>query len=415
MRHRTATAVLVGCAVAFVAADARAQDWPQWLGPNRDAKATGFKAPKTWPKELTKKWTVKVGQGVATPALVGDRLYVFTQEGGDEVLRCLKTSDGSEVWKEKYRSAPLTGIAAGDFAGPRSSPAVADGKVVVLGGRGILTCFDAAKGTKLWSKDSLKGTPRFFASSSPILVNGLCIAQLGSEGKGNGGVVAYELDGGKEKWRWTLSGPAYASPSLLTLDGTKAVVVETENRIAALSVADGKLLWRVPFIVEPRTYNASTPLVHGQTIIYSGENRGTNAVKLEKKDGKLVGKELWNNDTAVKFNTPVLSKGLVFGLTPTNQLFCIDGEGKTTWTHSLGGAGGGFRGRGGYGAIVAAGPYLLVLLANGQLTVVEADAKAYRQVERYKVAEGNTYGFPVVSGNRVFVKDRNSVTLWTIE
>ena len=47
-----------------------AQDWPQWRGPNRDAKATGFQVPATWPKNLAKKWQVKVGDGVATPALV---------------------------------------------------------------------------------------------------------------------------------------------------------------------------------------------------------------------------------------------------------------------------------------------------------------------------------------------------------
>src|SRR2546425_7333246 len=61
---------------ATVAGNIWAQDWPQWRGPNRDAKATGFSAPKTWPKELTQKWKVTVGEGVATPALVGDKLYV---------------------------------------------------------------------------------------------------------------------------------------------------------------------------------------------------------------------------------------------------------------------------------------------------------------------------------------------------
>jgi hypothetical protein len=59
---------------------AGASDWPQWRGANRDAKVTGFVAPTTWPKELTKKWSIPVGDGVATPAMVGDRLYVFTRQ-----------------------------------------------------------------------------------------------------------------------------------------------------------------------------------------------------------------------------------------------------------------------------------------------------------------------------------------------
>ena len=83
---------------------APAADWPQWRGPNRDAKVTGFTAPAAWPKELTKKWSEKVGEGVATPALVGDKLYVFTRKGGDEVVSCRAAADGKEVWSDKYES-----------------------------------------------------------------------------------------------------------------------------------------------------------------------------------------------------------------------------------------------------------------------------------------------------------------------
>ncbi len=72
---------LVGCLALLEASGVFGQDWPQWRGPNRDAIATGFKAPQTWPKALTKKWKVTVGDGVATPALVGDKLYVFAPGG----------------------------------------------------------------------------------------------------------------------------------------------------------------------------------------------------------------------------------------------------------------------------------------------------------------------------------------------
>src|SRR3954451_13049468 len=77
-----------------------AQDWPQWRGQNRDGKAAGFTAPATWPKELTQKWKVSVGDGVATPALVGDKLYVFSRQEGNEVLRCMEASTGKEIWQE---------------------------------------------------------------------------------------------------------------------------------------------------------------------------------------------------------------------------------------------------------------------------------------------------------------------------
>src|SRR5579871_6764749 len=157
MRNATATrGLLLGSVLLLGTTTATAQDWPQWRGPNRDAHATGFKAPATWPKELTQKWKVTVGDGVATPALVGDRLYVFGRQSGSEVVRCLDAADGKELWQDKYETGGATGPAAG-FSGPRSSPAVADGKVVTLGVRGVLSCYDAASGKMLWRKDDYRG------------------------------------------------------------------------------------------------------------------------------------------------------------------------------------------------------------------------------------------------------------------
>ena len=409
MKTVTLQSVLVGC-LLFSATAVRAQDWPQWRGPNRDGRVTGFSAPKTWPKELTQKWKVAVGDGVATPALVGDKLYVFSRESGNEVIRCLSAETGKELWQDKYETGGASGPAA-SFSGPRCSPAVAAGKVVTLGVRGILSCLDAASGKVLWRKET-GNTPRFCTSSSPLLVDGLCIAQIGSER--NGSVVAYELAGGKEKWKATGS-TAYASPVLLTLSGTKVLVAETDENIVGLSVADGKQLWKTPFGPRGmRSYNASTPVIAGDLLVYSGSGRGTHAVKLEKKDAELAGKELWNNsDNSVQYNTPVVKDGLVFGLSDRNSLFCINArDGKTAWTSSV--AGGGRRQQG-YGGIVDAGPVLLALTPAAQLIVFQPSDKKFEQVASYKVGDSGTYGDPVVAGNRIFVKDRNSLYLWTIE
>ena len=129
-----------------------AQDWPQWRGQNREGKAIGFKAPAPWPATLNKQWTTQVGTGDATPALVGDKLYVFTRQGADEVLVCLNANNGKEIWQKKYPAQAVTG-AASRHPGPRSSPTVAEGKVLTLGVGGVVTCFDANTGEQLWQKD----------------------------------------------------------------------------------------------------------------------------------------------------------------------------------------------------------------------------------------------------------------------
>src|SRR5260370_31972028 len=106
-----------GCALAATTSYALAQDWPQWRGAHRDAKAAGFTAPKTWPKELTQKWKVTVGEGVATPSLVGDKLYVFSRQEGGEIIRSLDTATCMELWNDKHDSLGATGPAKG-FSGP---------------------------------------------------------------------------------------------------------------------------------------------------------------------------------------------------------------------------------------------------------------------------------------------------------
>src|SRR5438874_2057047 len=207
---------VLGCAVSATLAAAGTaalgEDWPQYRGANRDARVTDFKPPQTWPKSLTQKWKVSVGEGVATPALVGDKLYVFSRQGGNEVIQCLNAADGQQVWQDKYEAQGATGPAQ-QHSGPRASPAVADGKVVTVGVRGMVSCMDAASGAKIWRKDEFQSWPQFFVASSPIIADGLVIAELG--GQNNGAIVAYTLADGNQKWKWTGDSPAYASPTIM--------------------------------------------------------------------------------------------------------------------------------------------------------------------------------------------------------
>jgi len=404
-----------------------AQDWPQWRGVNRDAKAVGFTPPKTWPDALKRVWNKPVGDGVATPSLVGDRLYVFARQEGKEILRCLEAADGKELWSNGYDALGASGPAS-SFSGPRCSPTVAEGKVVTLGVRGVLSCYDAAQGTLLWRKDDFKGaTPRFFTSSCPVVADGICVAQLGSEQ--NGGMVAYDLASGEEKWRWAGDGPAYASPALLTVDNTNYVVAETGRKLVVISLRDGNLAWEAPFAVQGRGYNAATPIVEGATIIYTGSGRGATAVRFSGGEGKLTATELWKNpDNSVQFNTPTFKDGYIYGLSARNDLFCLNaGDGKTAWTASSASAStqgegqgegerrGRTRGAAGYGSIVDAGSVMLALTPASELIVFSPESQAYTEVARIKVADSPTYAYPVVSGNRIFVKDQDSLTLWTVQ
>ncbi len=410
MKNANRTMVVISSCVLLMSAGAGlAQDWPQWRGANRNAAAPDFKAPANWPQELAQQWKVEVGQGDATPALVGNKLYVFARQDGKEVTLCLNAETGQQLWSEGYDAQGATGPAARQHSGPRSSPAVAEGKVVTFGVRGTLSCLEAATGKKLWRKDDFADKwPRFFTASSPIIVNGLCIAQVGAGNQG--GIIAYDLASGNHEWEWTEDGPGYASPVLLTVNGTAMVVTLTEKKIVGLGVADGKLLWDADFTPQGRAYNAATPIVEGQTIIYTGAGRGTKAVKIVKEGDAFTAKELWSNpQESVQFNTPVLHDGRLYGLSQNNDIFCIDAQdGKSAWTYSLGG-------RGGFGSIVSAGSVLMALTPQAELLVFQPSDKEYKELAKYKVADSETYAYPVPSGNRIYVKDQNSVILWQVK
>ncbi len=391
MKNTNRIIVLVaGCVVVSGASAASAQDWPQWRGANRDAKAAGFNCPKTWPKELTQKWKITVGLGDATPAVVGDKVFVFARQEGNEVTSCLNAADGKEVWSDKNAVAGISGPDLSVHSGPRSSPAVAEGKVVTLGVSGTVSCLDAASGAVKWRKNDFPGWPRFHTATSPLIVDGLCIVQVGKESEG--AVVAYDLASGDVKWKWTDEGPGYASPVVMTVAGTRMIVTLTAKSVVGLGLADGKLLWQASFAPIGMNYNAATPIVDGQTVIYCGSGRGAKAVKIEKQGDSFVSKELWSNpDNAVQFDSPVLKNGLVFGLSQRGNFFCIDAKtGKTAWAESNGG-------RGQFGSVVDAGDVLLGLTSKSTLVAFEPTDKEYKEVASIKVAEKEkqTYAYPV--------------------
>ena len=120
-------------------------DWPQWRGANRDGAAT-FSVPATWPEQLTMKWKVEVGIGYAAPITVGDRVYAFSRQNEDEVMRALDAATGKTIWETKYNATykPNPAATRTHGTGPKSTPTFADGRLYTLGMSGLVTAFDAA-------------------------------------------------------------------------------------------------------------------------------------------------------------------------------------------------------------------------------------------------------------------------------
>ena len=390
----------------LVASTAPAQDWPQWRGPNRDGKVSGFTAPDTWPKALTQKWKVNVGLGDSTPALVGDKLYVFAEQGTDEVTLCLDAASGKEIWNDKYAShGTISGAPTRHGQGPRSSPVVADGKVVTLDFAGVLSCLDAGTGKVMWRKDKdIPTPPRFYVATSPIVVDGMCIVRIGGGDKG--GLVAFDLNTGESKWQRSGDGAAYSSPVLARIGDVSQIIEESEKFLDGVDVATGKPLWQTSFAARGMAYNAATPIVEGDTVYCTGH--GSKAFTVSKGGDSFAARELWSNDqVGTQFNTPVLKDGKLYGLSSKGNFFCMDSKtGKVLWTDTAK--------HQNFCAILDAGPVLIALPPDGQLIVFKPDAQKFEEVAKYKVSDSPTYAHPVIAGNRIYIKDKDSLTLFLL-
>ena len=127
-------------------------DWPQWRGPSRDGTIASFAEPKAWPERLTQKWKIEIGTGYATPIVVGNRVFTFSRQQENEVMRAIDAGSGKIIWETSY-PAPfsMNSATSRHGPGPKSTPTYSDGRIFTLGMSGIVTAFDATTGkTRIW-------------------------------------------------------------------------------------------------------------------------------------------------------------------------------------------------------------------------------------------------------------------------
>jgi outer membrane protein assembly factor BamB len=410
-RHIVGTiAVLVFVLSVGVDAQRATTDWVQWRGPNRDGALPSFAVPATWPETLTLGWKVEVGLGYATPLLVGNRVFVFSRRGENEVLAALDAATGKEVWQASY-AAPYTLVKAAmpHGMGPKATPVHADGKVFTFGISGILSAFDANSGKRLWQKPAPEVGPTFSTSQSPLVDRGLLIVHVGGHNKG--ALTAFDVNTGIARWQWTGDGPGYGSPIIAEFGGVRQVVTFTQQNLVGVSAETGELLWQRQFKT-PNEINALTPLTYGGTLIVSGQDQGVQALRIVRKGDQWSVEDAWRNDDMwFRLSNGVVVRDAVFGLATQNSghYFFVDVKtGKTLWQGEPRAAAN--------AAILKSGDLLFVLEDDGELVIGSgANPTGFVPTRRYKVADQATWAQPAISGNRVFVKDLTTLALWTVK
>ena len=385
------------------------QDWTQWRGPNRDGSVSAFDVPVSWPAGLTEQWKVEVGLGYATPVLVGDRIYMFTRQGEDEVMLALDAALGEVLWRSSY-PAPfqMNPATASHRAGPKSTPTYADGRLFTLGMSGIVTAFDAESGRQIWQRPGGAVEPLYHTGMSPFVDGDLMILHVG--GHDDGALTAFDVATGDVRWSWDGDGPAYGSPIVAELEGIRQVITYTQENFVGVSAETGELLWRRPFTT-PSTTTSQTPHIYDNDVIEAGRGNGITRVRVVREGNAWTTENVWHTDeVSLHMTNGVIVDGVLFGLSHLNsgQYFGLDLDtGEVLWTSAPRQADN--------AAIVHAGTTIFSLEADAELVVLPSSRTGFAPVRRYEVATSATWAHPTLAGNRVFVKDVDSLTLWTIE
>jgi outer membrane protein assembly factor BamB len=353
------TLILLTCAAA--ASAARADDWPQWLGPQRDGvwRETGIL--QTFPPQGPRvRWRTPIGGGYAGPAVAAGRVYVtdrqlapgvkgpkggfdITQLPGQERVLCLDEKTGEVLWKHAYDCPYRVSYAAG----PRCTPLIKDGKVFTLGTMGDLLCLDAVAGQVLWAKnfprDYKAPVPMWGFAANPLLVGDALVCLVGGK---DHAVVAYHKDTGKELWH-ALTAPeiGYAAPALIDWAGKRQLIVWHTTAVNSLDPETGAVYWtqRFPARGQLKAGMAiATPRFQDGLLFVTAFYNGALMLQLDKdRPGAKVlwqigGRSEMPEDTKALhavMSTPVLKDGYIYGVDSYSELRCLKADtGQRLWT-----------------------------------------------------------------------------------
>ncbi len=405
--QRTLTTAVLSVAMT-AATVAQAPSWPQWRGAARDGVAA-FDAPRVWPASLTKVWEAQVGVGHSSPVIANGKVVVHTREAAREVVRAFDLVTGKRLWQDAY-DAPyqINPAAQMHGPGPKSTPAIAGGRVFTLGISGVLSAFDLETGKVLWRTPAAQPLPIYGTATSPLVDGDRVIAFMGGHDKG--AFTAFDAATGAVRWRWTGDGPGYGSPVVAEIGGTRQFVTQSQNRLVGIGASDGALLWQVPL----RTsfdQNSVTPLVVNGLVISSGLETPTIAYRVSRAAGGWQAQEVWRNEqVSLYMSSPAATAQAIIALSHRNrgQFVALDpATGKILWST---------RGREGDNAsIIRAGEWLLLSTTNSELIIARALASRLEEVKRYAVADSPTWAHPAVAGRTIVVKDAERLIVWKVE
>ena len=331
----------------------QAEDWPQWLGPQRDSVWRESGILKVFPPGGPPiRWRTPIGPGYSGPIIANGRVYLTdrhvpapqaagataqqaTGPGGERVL-CLDEKDGHLVWKHEYECV----YAVSYPAGPRVAPLVDGAHLYTLGAEGNLFCLNATDGKVVWSRELKKDfgikAPLWGFAGHPLVERNKLICLVGGAGST---VVAFDKLTGRELWRaLTAAEPGYSSPMIFEAGGKRQLIQFHPEAANGLDPETGDVYWSVPFKSDSGLSVAS-PRKLGELLFFTSFYNGSLMLRLDGQKPEAT--VAWKTAKASEKNTthlnaiiptPFLEDGNIYGICSYGQLRCLKAEtGERLW------------------------------------------------------------------------------------
>lgn len=373
----------------------RADDWPNWRGPNHNGISAETGWTQKWPIDgPSVLWKKSVGLGFSSMAVAGGRVYTMGNKGEADTVFCLDAGTGKALWKYSYPcpSGPLF-----YEGGPSATPTVDGDRVFTLSKRGDLFCFSAGDGKIVWSKNIAKtcglDIPMWGFASSALIQGNLLLLDVGSRG------MAFDKTSGKVIWASGAGKAGYSTPVPCSFEGKSALAMLSGCGAVGVDLATGKQLWLFPWKAD-YDINAPDPVVAGTEVFVSSTYGKTDAL-LNIQGG--TAKPVWrNNNLLIQLNSPVLVDGYLYGVagiagpTPNASLKCVDWQtGAVKWSYpDLGG-----------GALMVANNSIIALSDKGELFTAAASPQGFNPISRVQVLGGRCWTVPVLANGRIYCRN----------
>lgn len=311
----------------------RADDWPQWRGPNRDGRWNETGLVERFPTtQLAPVWRVEIAPGYTSPTVADGRVFLSDRPASPaekERILCVAAATGAPLWQFDY---PCHYAGISSRAGPRAAITVHDGRAYALGAMGHLHCLEAATGAVLWASD-MNATygirmPVWGISAAPLIEGRLVIVQVG--GKDNACLVALDRVTGKECWKALPDRASYSSPIVIDQAGMRVLICWTAQRVVGLNAASGRLLWEAAFPEPGRIIGVADPVLDGGRLFVSDFWEG--ALMLQVSPDQPTVSRLWyrkgqseqqTDALHAMITTPILDGQALYGVDSYGELRCL--------------------------------------------------------------------------------------------